>query len=373
MVSNITLAKVLIPLLLVGVPAGAYATGIVQKPGFAVEDRGDWGEVNDTAVEIRSSAVVHNPNGFEINLSRLELGYGVEMNGIELASGDKQGIQIDANGNTTVNLTTVLDVKKLPEWWTSHLEKGEESELEIPVSLGYRVFSVPFSVGGTGYTDTIQTDIIGKLDSSLQEAEGDYTGPSTAGSPELEIRDTSAKWGDVSSDTSEIKMTFAIHNPNSYPVPTPQFEGDFRMNEVAVAEWTANDVEVLNAPEDGKIDAGETRDITFVVDLDNQKMDDWFVSHVRRNEETQAEVEVRLAFTITETTFSIPPEGMKCSFMFRTGILVDNQKSKSRFYGCTRGEFEQSVPDPGENLTDSLDDTNTSSDGDDGGIGGLLG
>ncbi len=43
MVSKTTMAKILTPLLLIGVPAGAYLAGIVQKPRFTLDNRDDGG------------------------------------------------------------------------------------------------------------------------------------------------------------------------------------------------------------------------------------------------------------------------------------------------------------------------------------------
>jgi hypothetical protein len=143
------------------------------------------------------------------------------------------------------------------------------------------------------------------------------------------------------------------------------------MNDITVADWNANNVDTLEAPEDGTIGPGETKKVKFAAAIDNQKMDDWLTTHVDNGERTDAEIHVKLRFNIMGLEIQLPPgDGMECTFNFRTGILVDDQNSSSQFNGCTTPYIESSG---GTDSDSGSDGGQTGSGGDLGGFESLLG
>lgn len=355
--------------LLAGGGAAAYATGIVAKPAAGLLDRGDW--VTDGELKVRSSAYVHNPNPVRLNLSTLEASYRLEMNSITLASGTRSGLFIPRNENRTLEFTTDLRTGNVPAWWVSHLENSETSRLEVPVTASVKIGPVPLSYGGYSYTDTISTDIESKLSESISRIEGSYSrqlGALEATEFEVEITDASARFGDVDGEVTELVIPLTVRNPNSYPMPTPQFSGELEMNDVRLAAFDANNVRTAS---DASIPPGESREVTVLAQMSNEKLDDWFVSHARNAEKTDARLDVRLAFDVQGATVTVPEDGMTCRFSFATMILVDEKAPVEGFRGCegmSPGQ-QNTQEDSGDGPVDDGSNDTTDSDGT---VGGLL-
>lgn len=359
---KLTLGRGLLLIVLVGGGGlgAAYTAGIIALPEAGVADMGDWGAVQADAVAVETTGWVHNPNPLGLNITNITVDYTIRMAGTPLVQGQKQGIRIK-EGNNTLSVTSTLAADRVPAWWASHLRQDEQSTVAAVarIQTGIIPFIPPFR--NTVYTDTLSTDIIGTLDQAVGRMEATYQGPGIqtptgTGQPTIEIRGGSAAWGRVSRDTTPLKLSVRVHNPNDYPIPTPELGGTLVMNEVAVASWTGNDVTVRNAPEDGKIDAGSTRALDFIVRIDNQHIDDWLLRHIERGERTDATVTLRLRFGFDTATFYVPQDGgMRCRFSLTTAILVDGQESTSTFDGCGSGD----LPTTSRNTTtsDGLQDT----------------
>lgn len=353
-----------------GTGGALYATGTIQKPQYGLEDRGDWGEVSGNSVEIVSSGWIYNPNPFKINISTLDVGYSVNMNGVKLAEGGKEGFYIPKKNNTTIDVSTRLEPDKVPKWWVSHIRNNEKSRLDVPISAELEVFGHPIGIDGVSYTDTIETDIESLMDTSVSKIKGNYsyqTVPETVITPgaetRIQVKDASARFGSVNQESTTLIVDAKIHNPNDYTILTPQFNGDLVMNSVEVANWQANEVSAFNAG-NTKISPGETRKVKFKLKLDNSKMDEWFVSHVSNGERTEGRTDIRLGFDLFGTPVTVPPGGKECRFSLQTAILEDNQESSNSFEGCQQG-FSDVSNESGSNDDSGsgslLDDENQSS------------
>ncbi|MFB6202924.1 MAG: LEA type 2 family protein [Candidatus Nanohaloarchaea archaeon] len=323
---------------------GAYFSGAFQKPGYGLKDMGDWSNVSNDSVEIVTSAWVHNPNPIGLSLSGLKASYTVNMNGVEVASGSKTGLSIPANRNTTIEIRTGIEIEKMSEWWASHVRQGEKTDIEIPVTVSGGLFGKSLWSQSFTYTDTVETDVDSILDRAVAGARGEYSHAATG--TRIEILNASARFGEVTENRTRIVTVFEVHNPNSYPIPTPEFEGEVSMNNVTVADWKANEVGVSN-PEDAEIMPGETRDVVFHTYMDNEKVEDWFITHVRNNESSDGYVEFQLGFDFAGQKLMLPANPRKCGFSFQTGILVDGQKSRQTMQQCEFGNFLGSPRDGG--------------------------
>jgi LEA14-like dessication related protein len=338
MLDSLKMKAVVAVLGVIGVGSVAFASGVVQVPQAGLADKGDWGQVTEDSINITSIGYIHNPNSFEVNLSSLDVTYRLKMNGISLAEGGKNGLAIEKETNQSISVDTRLKPGKVPQWWAAHLRSGEESRLKVPLNVELKVFSFPLKLSGYSYTDTIRTDLESKMDKAVSQLEGSYSWSLTdAGFTEtsIEVMDGSAKFGKVTSEATNLIVDLKVHNPNDHAIPVPQFNGNLEMNDVTVAEWQANEVTVTNAPSSGKIDAGETREVKLKVEMSNEKIDEWFVSHAANRESTEGAVNIFLGFEIAGQTLTLPRDGIDCGFSFQTGILVDNQSSSSSFSGCS--------------------------------------
>lgn len=359
-----------------GAGSAAYGAGVIEKPNAGLVDRGDW--IAGGEIKVESEAYVHNPNPVTLNFSSLEASYRLKMNNIRLASGTKSGLYIPENENRTLNFRTRLKTENIPKWWVSHLRNEEESALEVPIKASLKIGPLPLSFNGYSYTDTIETDVEGILSESLSKIEGTYSrqlGPDVgleANNFKIEIVDASARFGDINQKSTELVIPLEIKNVNDYAIPTPQLTGNLKMNDVKIAEFTANNVETSS---DTNIPARETRKVTIRAKMSNKNIDEWFESHVRKSEKTDAELNIYLGFDVGGTSIRIPSDnGMTCRFSFATKILADEKAEAEGFKGCSDIVQSDGSTDSGSDgglLEDDSDSTDNSSDSNDS-ISGFL-
>ncbi|MEF8856683.1 MAG: LEA type 2 family protein, partial [Haloplanus sp.] len=195
---------------------------VLSQPSVAgIDNR--FGEVNETATVIESDLAVQNPNPLGATFGGLTVDYAIDMNGIRMATGTKEGVAIE-QGRSTVRMRTVLDNERIPTWWVSHIRNDERTTLAVNADVHSSGLGASF--GAPEVTRPIETDII----SAFNATENRPVGESPTGGPVLVIRETSAQWGNVSASETNIDMRFVVHNPNSYPVPVSELSYCATMN-----------------------------------------------------------------------------------------------------------------------------------------------
>lgn len=351
-----------VAVMLVGGGAAAYQTGVISVPDFGVQDRGDWRNVSNQSIGIRSTAWINNENPVKLNFSQLEVNFKLKMNGVKMAEGDKNGVAVE-KGNQTLNVDTSLYQQKIPRWWVSHIKGDEKTNVAIQFGVHRRIFGFPLKINGIKYNTQVETDLEKTLSNAMDKMKGNYSGPAVAGvestSTDIRIKGGSAEFGKVNMEKTVIDAQVRVHNPNSYPIPTPRLNGELTMNDIRLADVSSEAVRSLN---DAKIDPGETRTVKFKAEIDNGKVDDWLTSHARAEERSSGNVKLHLMFELGGTEFRIPTAD--CDFDVQTGIFVDDQNASSSFEGCSTvgSDFTQ---DEDESSGDSLlkdDGENSSSD-----------
>lgn len=354
---NISKAEVLFTSILI-LTGSAVFLGLTQKPSLGVEDRGDWQNVNSENISVTSKAWINNPSKLTVNYTDVELQYRVLMNGVILVEGQRNQIQIK-KGNQTKKVNSTLIQDRIPYWWASHVRNNETSQIQIPLTVkaGIGPATIPFHA--VVYQDRIDTDLIGVINQAVNRTEGTYSYGEVAGystGPEIEIVEGSAEWGRTSTETTNLQLDLEVRNPNSYPLPVPGTAGNVEMNGVDMLAWSNEEARLIQSPDDDIIAPGETEEITFQIEMDNSKVDDWLTSHIRKDERTQGSLNMKLLFEIQDQQLTLPPgEGLQCGFRFQTNILED-QNSTSSFDEC---QLDQGL----ENRLDSSFSSETGSEG----------
>jgi LEA14-like dessication related protein len=371
----------IVVLVLVVLVGALFALGILGVPDAGLEDN-DWGEVDDERIEVITTVWVDNPN--PIGGGDGDVEYDVELQGVHLAQGEGEGLSLPS-GESTHEFRTDLFYNRLSEWWYAHLTNDEVSDVRVNATANVSAGPVSGSPSGT-YEDTVDTDIEGALDRGFSEFEGTYSGTEadvtapdgTAIEPTVEVESVTTQWGEVTETQTEILVNASIHNPNAYPIPTPAFTGYVAMNEIRVADWDADEVEVLEVTDEGLIPSGETEERTFRIEMDNENVPEWFATHVDRGEQSDVEVAGQLAFEISGSEVTIPQqeEGISCEFDLTTSIFVDDQETDMEFQQCgtaplsiAQGELDAAGAVLDITETDWWLDLGSGSDGDDGSDG----
>lgn len=317
---------VLVALLVVG-----WLLGIFAAPTVGVQDVGDWGTVSEDRTEIVTTVWVNNPNPVGVQLGGLGADYSVSLNGVTIAEGSRSGISIQ-QGNQTKRIRTELLNDRLPDWWVEYVRADETIDARfdgsVNVDAGVASTSLPVSKSWTLQRNA--TPVIDAFSQAASNAEGSYP----RGGPALyEVRDAYATWGSVNESATMIDFHFEIHNPNVVPIPAAPdgLAAEIDMNDVAMVRTQGNAFTLQNVGPDETIAPGETREVVMSVRLDNQKIDEWFVSHVERGERTELAVRLQLLFRLPgrDTTIRVPQEALAYTCEMQTAILVDDQRTQT--------------------------------------------
>ena len=313
----------------------AYLTGIIGLPSVTVDDPGDWGNTTENSTGIVTTLNVDNPNPIGVTLSSgFSAEYQVAMNDVELVTGSRDAISIP-KGKSTIQLRSALDNDKLDSWWVAFVRNDETIEMRATGSADVSAV-LSKTISFPAFEQTLLEDqrpVVDSFDAAVSDMEGAYTADAGLASAGYEIRDASAEWGEVTEPTSNMTLTFEIHNPGDVPVPL--VPDGFRLNATgnAVPLFTASGDALTpqNVTRDATLAPGETRTVVYTVAMDNKNIDEWFVSHVRNDEQTDFVIKPQLEFEIPDTDvgITIPRDGPGYRCSLQTAILVDNQSTET--------------------------------------------
>ena len=256
----------LVGVLVVGVTVGgAFVLGILGVPSVAGMDN-TFGDVTEETTAIETELVVSNPNPIGVGLDGVSIDYTVSMNDVEMAHGEREGVAIE-RGNSTIDLETRLQNGAIPPWWTSHIRNDERTVIGIDatVTSGLLGRSASFS-----RTHEIETDVVSAFNT-------DETRPVNAESPlasdpVLYVNETRGQWGTVTDENTPIDMAFVVYNPNLEPYAITELGYEVTMNDVEMGTGETEREYVIPSR------SSETVALTTV--LNNQRLDDWWVTHL---------------------------------------------------------------------------------------------
>jgi LEA14-like dessication related protein len=296
------LVALLALLALVGV---AWAAGVLGIPSV-VGVENSFGTVTDSTTAVETTITVRNPNPVALGVGGLTANYTVLMNDVEMATGGKRGLHVEP-GESTVSLTTTLDNDRIPRWWSSHLRRGERTA--VRVEAGADLFGL--RVGTTPVARTIETDVAGQFNSTERR-------PVNANVPLLRdpvayVERTTATWGAVTDAESELDVAFVVSNPKNYPLVLAEVGYGVRMNDVEMGAGRTNREYV--------VPAGESRTVETTVTLENRRLSDWWVTHLRNNQVTDLRIDFTARVGPEGSTVEVPLRGLDYTKRIETDIF----------------------------------------------------
>jgi LEA14-like dessication related protein len=256
---------------------GAWAAGIIGTPSVVGVDN-QFGPVNESTTVIESDVIINNPNPFGVQLGGLAIDYAVEMNGIRMATGGREGVEIEKAGNSTIPVSTRMNNSQLPPWWASHVENGENTSLVIDASIRSELLDRTFE---PRINKSVNTSIVSAFNTDEDRPiEADKPAVSD---PVLWLNSTSGSWGTVTNETTDIDMAFDIYNPNPSPVAITNLGYQIRMNNVTMGEGQTE--------KSVAIGPGQTKTVFATTVLQNTNLDEWWVTHLQNGQETRLVIE----------------------------------------------------------------------------------
>ena len=303
--SRLRTAGVVLVLLAVAV-VGAFALGIVGSPTVTdVENR--FGGVNASTTVIESNLTVSNPNPFGASLGGLTVDYAVEMNEIRMATGTKTGVSV-STGESVLPFTTTMANERIPAWWVSHVRNDERTTLTVDADVHSATAGASF--GAPQVTRSIETDLLSGFNST--ESQPVNANAPLVSDPVLYVNETGANWGAVTNETTELDLRFVVYNPKPYPVGMTELGYDVSMNDVALGEGTTEGV---------VIPPGETRTVETTARIRNGNLDEWWVSHLERNQVSALEIDFSARLDLRATTVEVPLRGLTYTKTIETNIF----------------------------------------------------
>lgn len=328
----------------VAVGGVALGTGVLGAPSVTgVQNQ--FGPVTEQNTTIETDLGVANPNPVGVQLGGTTVDYTVYMNDVRMAGGQKEGLQV-RTANSTVNFTTRMDNGQIPPWWYSHIDNGERTQVRIDA----RVTSA-LTAGQTvslAQDQTIETDLIGQFNSETDRpVNANRPG---ASDPVLWINETSADWDQerLSPERTPMNMSFEVYNPNPYPYAVTELGYTVTMNNITVGEGSSEDV--------ATIPPGATRTIDTWTVIDNENLDEWWVSHLQRNQTTDLEIQFYAVIDPVEEggllgsdpvgEFRVPLDGVDYRRTIETDIFRTNAEAGASGNGSADGT--QGTPTEGD-------------------------
>lgn len=256
-----------------------------------------WGNVNESTTEILVNVDVVNPNPFPIPLKDVVM--DIYMNGIKMGEGHAIKAEIPANSESTLVIAIYLDNNKIPEWWVSHIKNGEKTDIDIKgyLVLDLKVFDFKIPIE---FSNSIKTDILSSVSLSKPEI------ISVDGLASIEVRSVKSHWGNVNDKWTEIVTIADVYNPNPFPIPVISFDYTIKMNGILVGNGSENLNTVIPPKSDSKL--------TLITKIENDKLKDWWVTHIKNGEKTTVVINImpkvkiagkEIKFTLTKQTFEI--------------------------------------------------------------------
>ncbi|MFB6188223.1 MAG: LEA type 2 family protein, partial [Halobacteriaceae archaeon] len=209
---------------------GGFLLGFFGTPHpTAIQNR--FGNVNQSTTEIVTNITIINPNPIGITIGGLQVNYTVYLNSITMASGQHSGISIPS-GRSSIVLHTFMKNNRIPDWWVSHIQNDETTVMKVDVAFRYGLFGT--RILQTPVNRTISTNILGQFNSSkTREINVDSK---LVNNPVAYINQTSGQWGNVTADSTPIKVTFVVYNPKPYPLTITELGYNISMNSIDMGE-----------------------------------------------------------------------------------------------------------------------------------------
>lgn len=254
----------------------------------------DWGEIADDETEIRTRVVLDGRHLVNAHVDSVGLRYEAYMNGVRVARSEKKGVSLNRQ-NTTAHLSAYIDRSRLLEWWHTHVNNGERTRLVIRPQVTVDLPSIDLSAldfAGLGVPPTrppissvsVETpNYVTEFDTGILDSiRTDERMTATAfGRTVFAVHGIDARWGEADEDETPVELRVKVENPNPFAVGLEDIGYTVKMNGVRVGEGRVDD---LGLP------ARDTEVVSSVAVLRNERIADWWTTHLRRNEKTETEI-----------------------------------------------------------------------------------
>lgn len=333
-----------VALLLVVSAVAVAAAGALGRPSVRVVDAGDWGQVTERRTEVVTALHVDNPTPVGLSVGRvLDVRYRIHLNDVTVARGQSRQIRLQS-GTTRLRVRSTVRNERLVPWWVRFVRADETIHLRAE---GRATIDAPFVDRSYAFTPVNRTYLSNStpfmtaLERAAASTEGRYTrslpyapGPDGETTVGVVVENATASWGRVNRSHTTIRFRFRLHNP-SRRVPVPATTDPVRMSVRAngvrlFSKQSASHTTSTISPDD-LLRPGETETKTVTMTMPNDRVDEWFASHVRRGERSRVRTTVQLVVRTGpgREPIRIPKDGVHYTCHVQTALFVDDQRTET--------------------------------------------
>jgi LEA14-like dessication related protein len=140
--------------------AGRRERNVAGRTVLAVDDiDACWGEPDDDGTPVYVEARVENPTRVPVKFS--DIVCDVRMNGVRVGVGETvDGFALGAGETDEVEVEVTVGYERLPDWWKTHVENDETTDVVADVYGAVDVLGRRFRVPLLSYSGTVETDVL---------------------------------------------------------------------------------------------------------------------------------------------------------------------------------------------------------------------
>ena len=247
-----------------------------------------WGTVNSSVTQIISNVTVTDPLPFSIPLSGVNV--KIYMNGIEMGTGHSVGRASIFPPESNIKLVIDLINSRLVDWWVTHIRNGERTTVKIVSDLEFSIFGLKFGVPVTRVSE-FRTNFL-----SIPPAKS--VGIYVAGLKVGEVKDVKLRWGDVTHGSTQVIATATVVNDLPVPLYLNYLEYNIYMNGIKMGSGRIASTKIIKPKSQERVE--------FTMYIDNSKIPEWWVTHIRNGERTTVKVEMGVGMTIRGKSVFVP-------------------------------------------------------------------
>ena len=310
-------ALVVVLVVLVAAVGGASLLGEVGAP-VVVASENRFGEVTNETTVVETDLVVYNPNPVGVALDGTTVDYTVRMNGVAMATGTKEGLSIE-QGNSTLGFTTRMRNERIPDWWVTHVRNGENTTVVVDATVTSSAFgnrSVALA-----QSERVETDLLSGFAS--EETRPVNASRALVPDPVLYVNRTTAAWGNVTDARTPIDTAFVVYNPKTVPYVVTEIGYRITMNELRVGQGSSDREYV--------IEGRTTETVAATTNIENDRLDEWWVSHLRNDQVTDLRIEFYAKLELPGgAEIRVPLDALTYERTVETDILGTKESSDGR-------------------------------------------
>ena len=288
---------------LVGI--AAYGLLVVDRPSVESVDN-SWGTVEENRTEVETEIAVDNPLLLRVADGAANVGYTISMNDVRIADERKERVRLQGRDDV-VTVRTWVDNDEVPDWWATHVNRNETTTVRVDPSVALEYGGVDVPADRWTRERTFRTDLLAPLQT---DQEREFTAFNRT---VLAVEETDAQWGHATVERTPINASATVTNSLSVPIPITNVSYTVRMNGIVVGQGEAGQQTLIPAE--------STRTLRANASINNTRLDEWWITHLRNDETTELSVDFEATIEYAGVERELPLDFVSYNRTFETDVF----------------------------------------------------